>query len=486
MESPVGSAAAPTQSRVLIVDDDAEMREALAVVISGDGHGCVVAEDAHAALDIVNRQPFDVVVCDVRMDGMSGLELLEQLQKSHPALPFIVISGAGGVPEAVDAIKHGAFEYVVKPSSASELRRIVAQALNWRQHPIESTRSRPPPDLIGTPELVGTGPAMRGLQTAIDFVARSSAAVLVTGETGAGKELVARAVHIRSARRERPFVTVNMSAIPPELLEGELFGHVRGAFTGAMHPRKGLFMEADSGTLMLDEIGDMSFALQAKLLRVLQFGEVRPVGSERTHQVDVRVIAVTHRDLRALVTEGRFREDLFYRLDLLRLSVPPLRHHREDIPELVKFFIAGACRRAPLSPVRSIGGDALALLCGAPWPGNVRELASAIERAVVFGVDEMIDASLLSPSAPEAPPQSGERAGAWPCSSDGLWTLRQLSREYVTWVLSKAGGNKKRAAAIVGVDLSTLYRWQRPEGTGIPPAGEHAAPRGGSEPPPRT
>jgi two-component system response regulator HydG len=303
---------------------------------------------------------------------------------------------------------------------------------------------------------------MRTLQTAIDFVARSSAPVLVTGETGAGKELVARAIHARSSRCGRPFVAVNMSAIPEDLLEAELFGHVRGAFTGAAQPRKGLFTEADGGTLLLDEIGDMSLALQVKLLRVLQSGDVRAVGSDRPHHVDVRVIAATHRDLPALVKEGRFREDLYFRLHVLPVFVPALRDHREDIPALAEYFLAEACQRAPLSPVRSIGPDALRALSDAPWPGNVRELASSIERAVVFGVDEMIDANQLSLL------QSATSTPSWPFPSHAPWTLRRLSRAYSEWVIAHTGGNKERAAEILGIDLSTLYRWQRspPHGAG--------------------
>jgi two-component system response regulator HydG len=443
------------QSRVLIVDDDAEMRQALEEVFSADGHGCEVAADALTALEFVERQTFDVVVCDVVMEGMSGLELLDRVKRTHPAVPFIVITGAGGVQQAVEAIKRGAFEYLVKPCGADELRRTVASALDKRRHPSESQRISLPPTSVGKPELIGSGLAMRNLQTAIDFVARSSAPVLVTGETGAGKELVARAIHARSDRHPQPFVAVNMSAIPEDLLEAEIFGHVRGAFTGAAQSRKGLFTEADGGTLMLDEIGDMPLSLQAKLLRVLQFGDIRPVGSERTHHVDVRVIAATHRNLPALVKEGRFREDLYFRLDVLPLFVPPLRDHREDIPALAAYFVAEACKRAPLSPVRSIGPDALRMLSEAPWPGNVRELASSIERAVVFGVDEKIDANQLSSVQSTAPPQ------AWPFPSDAPWTLRRLSRAYTDWVLVETGGNKERASAVLGIDLSTLYRWQR-------------------------
>jgi two-component system response regulator HydG len=443
------------QSRVLIVDDDAEMRESLEALFSSEGHGCRVAPDAIAALGLVDSQTFDVVVCDVVMDGMSGLELLDRVKRTHPALPVILITGAGGVRQAIDAIKRGAFEFVVKPCGADELRRIVASALDGRRHPTESVRVSRPAPAAGRLDLVGSGPAMRMLQTAIDAVARSSAPVLVVGETGAGKELVARAIHSRSARSSQPFVAVNMSAIPQELLEGEIFGHVRGAFTGATQPRKGLFTSADSGTLLLDEIGDMSFGLQAKLLRVLQSGDVRPVGSERTHHVDVRVIAATHRDIPALVKEGLFREDLYFRLNVLPVCVPPLRDRREDIPALAACFLAEACQRAPLSPVRSLGPDALRVLSDASWPGNVRELASSIERAVVFGVDEMVDPTLLTAV------QSGAPAKAWPCASDAPWTLRRLSRAYTEWVLVATNGDKQRAAEILGVDLSTLYRWQR-------------------------
>ena len=367
------------------------------------------------------------------------------------------MTGIGGVRQAVEATKRGAFDYLVKPCNADELRRVVAVAVDRRRHPSEAARISSAPDKVEKLDLVGSGPAMRALQTTIDFVARSSAPVLVTGETGAGKELVARAIHARSARSGHPFVAVNMSAIPHELMEAELFGHVRGAFTGAAQPRKGLFTEADGGTLLLDEIGDMSFDLQAKLLRVLQFGEVRPVGSERTHHVDVRVIAATHRNLPELVDSGRFRRDLYFRLDVLPLFVPPLRDHREDIPALAEYFLAAACQRAPLSPVRSIGPDALRMLSDAPWPGNVRQLASFIERAVVFGVDEMIDSHHLAPVPSDTPTAEMQ----WPFPSHAPWTLRQLSRAYADWVLAASDGNKERAAETLGIDLSTLYRWLR-------------------------
>ena len=443
------------QSRVLIVDDDREMREALGLLFTSGGHACELAGDADAALAIVAAQTFDVVVSDVRMAGLDGLELLDRLKISHPALPFIVITGAGGVAQAVEAMKRGANGYLLKPCDGEDLLRVVASALEGRLHPIQAARRAHPPSPVGTLELVGAGPAMRTLQTTIDFVARSSAPVLVTGETGVGKELVARAIHQRSARRDQPFVAVNTAAIPQELLEGELFGYSRGAFTGAAQSRKGLLTEADGGTLLLDEIGEMSLGLQAKLLRVLQFGDVRPLGSDRSHRVDVRVIAATHRDLPSLVKDGKFREDLFYRLNVLPVWVPPLRDRTEDIPALAAHFLAEACQRAPASPVRSIGRDALRVLVGSSWPGNVRELASAVERAVVFGVDEMIDVQQISAVPSEA------AARGWPFPKHAPWTLRQLSRAYAEWVLTQTGGDKERAVAILGIDLSTLYRWLR-------------------------
>ncbi len=443
------------QPRLLIVDDDRDMREALSALFASDGHVCEVAASAASALELVDRQTFDAVVSDVRMDGMDGLELLDRLKVSHPALPVVVVTAAGGVHQAVDAIKRGAFGYAIKPFDLSELKAIVASAVDARQHPIESIRLSEAASGATDMALVGDGPAMRVLQTQIDFVARSTAPVLITGETGVGKELVARAIHARSARSTRPFVAVNTSAIPHELLEGEIFGHAKGGFTGAIQARKGLLTEADGGTLLLDEIGDMSFGLQAKLLRVLQFGDVRPVGSDRVHHVDVRVLASTHRDLPALIKEGRFREDLYFRLDVLSVQVPPLRDRPEDIPALAAHFLAQACKRAPTSPVRSIGREALRALSERAWPGNVRELASSIERAVVFGVDEMIDENQLAP-APLVGPSWG-----WPFPPQAPWTLQRLSRAYAEWALEHTGGDKQRAAEILGVDLSTLYRWRR-------------------------
>lgn len=452
------------QSRVLIVDDDRDAIETLEDVLSADGHACELAPDAATAIRSVDGLSCDVVISDVVMDGMDGLALLDRVKRSHPALPFILVTGRADVPQAVDAMRRGAFRYMVKPCDADELTKVVRDAIRIGRESERAARPSHGRSGEGRFPIIGSGPAMRALQTAIDFVARSSAPALVSGETGAGKELVARALHERGARCGRAFVAVNASAIPQELLEGELFGHVRGGFTGAVQARKGLLTEADGGTLLLDEIGEMSFTLQAKLLRVLQFGDVRPVGSDRSHHVDVRVIACTHRDLRTLVEKGRFREDLYFRLDVLPVVVPPLRDHREDIPALAAHFLAEALERAPLSPVRAFSDDALAALTASPWPGNVRQLASCIERAVVFGTGETIHADDLAlPARADDLEHPSEAARpSWPSSTDGgPWTLRRLSRAYTDWVLAETGGDKERAAAILGIDLSTLYRWQR-------------------------
>jgi two-component system response regulator HydG len=445
-------------ARVLIVDDDLEMCEALGTVLSRDGQTCEVVASATAALEIIDQRTFDVVVCDVRLEEMSGLELLDRVKRVRPSLPFILITGAGVVPDAVEAIKRGAFQYVTKPCDAEELRAMVVAAIGDRcrhENGHGALRRRPSAALFDS-ELVGVGPAMRALRASIDRVAESSAPVLITGETGVGKELVACEIHARGERRGRPFIAVNTSAVQDELFESEVFGHVRGAFTGAAQARNGLLTEADGGTLFLDEIGDMPPSMQAKLLRVVQFGEVRPVGSDRTHHVDVRFIAATHRDLPLLVREGRFREDLYFRLSVLPISVPPLRAHREDIPALAQHFLSQARRRAWRTPVRSIGERALRVLTEAAWPGNVRELASAIERAVVFSSDKVLAPEHLSPMPACAPPIL-----SWPPVDRAPWTLQHLNRVYAEWVLAQTGGDKPRAAEILGVDLSTLYRWKR-------------------------
>ncbi len=437
--------------RILVVDDDPDFAQAVADVFAGTGYRCELASSGAAALSLCMKIDFDAMVTDLRMEGMDGVELVRRAKRLQPSLAVVLVTGDATIPTAVAAIKAGAFEYVTKPFEGGALRAIVERALAARPAPVRSREQASLPQ--GTEEIVGSGALMADLRARIALVATASSPVLVLGETGTGKELVARAIHACSPRRGRPFVTVNTSAIPEALLESQMFGHTRGAFTGAAQAHRGLFQEADGGTLLLDEIGDMPLALQPKLLRVLQSGELRPVGADRDVHVDVRIVAATHRRLPDLVAEGRFRQDLFYRLDVVTLLVPPLRDRAEDIPELARCFLARARARAPESPALRMSEELLALLASAPLRGNVRELESIVERLVVLADHEELTPSDLART------EYDETQG--PAAADSDPSLDALIRKHVESVLARAGGSKSRAAKMLGVDLSTLYRWQR-------------------------
>ncbi len=438
--------------QVLIVDDDEDAAQSVRAFLADDGYCCELVPSATLALAALDRTSFDLVISDIQMGGLSGIDLLDRMRASASRVPLIFITGFASLRQAVDATKRGAFDYMTKPCDAEVLRTTVARALDGRRSSAPSVRAAAS---LSVESLVGDGGAMRLLREKIELVAQVAAPVLVLGESGTGKELVARAIHESSARRSKPFVAVNVSAIPEQLLESEIFGHVRGAFTGAHAVRRGLLSEAHGGTLLLDEIGDMPIGLQAKLLRVLQLGEVRPVGADKTHHVDVRVIAATHRDLIASMRANTFREDLYFRLNVVPIVVPPLRERAEDIPTLAAHFLARALERFPGSPVRTLSPEAVSQLSQAPWPGNVRELESAIERLVILVREETILPSHLSFVTSEfnAPP--------WRVASGEPWSLKRMNLAYIEWVLAHVGGNKVRAAELLGVNLSTLYRWQR-------------------------
>ncbi len=446
----------PNKTRVLIVDDNVRSAQMLSARLIEEGYVCETASSADKALDIVRHLACSIVICDVQMQGSSEFELLDQIKMLRPQLPVIIGAGFLSIPDAVEAVKRGAFQYVERPFNFTELLGFIVQATETSDsHP----KTTPPPrkavvDAVKG-DLVQASAIMRELVESIALVARSNAAVLILGESGTGKERVARAIHDGGPRASQPFVAVNTSAIPEQLLESEVFGHVRGAFTGATQARRGLLLEAHGGTLLLDEIGDMPIALQPKLLRVLQFGETRAVGSDRIGHVDVRIIAATHRNLSVLVHEGRFREDLRYRLNVIPLVVPPLRERREDIVPLVEQFLREALERTVASPVTDISDEAMSVLTQAPWPGNVRELENAIERLVVLGREPVVTPKDLS-FLQEQPP--GE---TWPAVEGEPWTLKQMNQRYLDWVLTRTGGDKSRAAGILNIDLSTLYRWER-------------------------
>ena len=466
-----GAGRVKVRPRVLIVDDDLDTSEGLSTLLNRDGYSCERASSGLDALQVITRGSFDVVVSDVKMPGMSGLDLLDRIIKIHPMLPVILCTGFSEIAGAVDATKRGAFQYLQKPCDFSALKVIVASAIRERRVaavPVSTDGgsklhlARPRgkalkghAEAAAPPLMLGVDPAMLTLQQSIASVAASSAPVLILGESGTGKDLVARAIHAAGARRDHAFVAVNVSAIPEHLLESEIFGHVRGAFTGASEARRGLLLEAHGGTLFLDEIGDMPIGLQAKLLRVLQFGELRPVGSDTARRVDVRIVTATHRDLPKLIEAGRFREDLYFRIRVLPIVVPPLRERRGDIVSLARHFLEGAQRRTPTSPVVSLGPDAERILSSAAWPGNVRELESTMERLVVFGKAATVHAGDLYFLSRELPVVSQRT------ESTDLASLRDVSERHVAQILLATHGDKRRAAEILGIDLSTLYRWKQ-------------------------
>jgi len=429
------------------------MRDLLQEVLEEAGHETLAAADGRAALAHVEREGehLDLVVTDVRMPGLSGDELLAAVRERRSEVPVVVITAFGSVEQAVEMVKRGAHQYLTKPFQTAELLRVVAEALEASAPRREQARLRR--EMPAAPaHIVGASRPVRELFESVKRAGRSASTVLVTGESGTGKELVARAVHEASGRAGA-FVPINCAAIPAELIESELFGHTGQAFTGARAARAGLFESADGGTVFLDEVGELPLQVQPKLLRVLQEGAVRRVGADREKAVSVRVVAATNRDLEAEVRAGRFREDLFWRLNVIHLHVPPLRERAIDIPLLVEHFASKASGANGSEPLR-VSREALAVLTAYPWPGNVRELENAVERAAAFANGDEITAADL----PERVRTSGEAASLVARASAQRLTLDELEREYILETLRRTGGNKSRAAEMLGLDRKTLYR----------------------------
>ncbi len=373
-----------TKLRVLVVDDLLDMARTIANDLEAAGFATDVAESGAAALEQFARQPADVVVTDLRMNQGDGMEVLNGVKRIDPGVPVVIMTAFGAIDSAVEAMRRGAFHYITKPFQLDVLRALVERAGRERALSAENALLRRMlKQSTSSRQLIGESPPLRQLRALIEKIADAASAVLITGETGTGKEVVARAIHGGGPRADRPFVAINCAALPEPLLESELFGHARGAFVGAASDRRGLFVEAQGGTIFLDEIGDLPLALQGKLLRVLQSGEVRPVGTETTLNVDVRCIAATRKDLSQLVDQELFRQDLFFRLDVLRVPVPALRDRADDIPVLVEYFLRKSLERSPRSVLAGVEPDALDFLAGCEWPGNVRQLENLVERLVV-------------------------------------------------------------------------------------------------------
>jgi two-component system response regulator AtoC len=439
-------------SRMLVAEDDAVARDLLCEILRADGFDVEAVDDGAGAIERAAAGRYDLVLSDVRMERAGGFDVLKAFTEKAPSTPVILITAFGDVTGAMEAIQRGAYDYVSKPFNVEELRLTVARALERKRLSAEAQTTTGGGAQKAKPaEIEGKSARMLEVYKLVARVAPTSATVLVVGESGTGKELVARAIHSHSSRASTAFVPVNCTALSESLLESELFGHARGAFTGAIAAKRGLFEMADGGTLFLDEIGDMGPKMQAQLLRTLQDGEVRPVGSSESIKVDVRLVCATNRDLEADVKTGRFREDLYFRINVVTVKLPPLRERSSDIPILVTHFLAKVARREGRSEA-SISREALELLCNYQWPGNVRELENAIERAVAVAKGNVVLPSDLpadvSGGAPPAP------AGI----IDDRPTLSELERRYIALVLAECGGNKKKAAERLGIDRRTLYR----------------------------
>ncbi len=441
---------------ILVADDHPDFAEMVSEHLRSLGHTCRIAASGRAALQHIKQCLPDLVITDLRMAEVDGLDVVDAVRAIDADLPVIVVTAFGGVESAIESMKRGAYHYLIKPLRLDELALHVRRALDQRQLRRDHRQLRAAAR-TSISQLVGQSGAMRRLYELIERVAPSPAAVLIRGESGSGKELVARAIHEHGPRRERPFVAVNCTALPEALLESELFGHARGAFTGATSARAGLFVEATGGTLFLDEIGDMAAPLQARLLRVLQEGEIRPIGADTSRQVDVRVIAATHQDLEAKIEAEQFRTDLFYRLDVVPVRVPPLRERLEDLPLLVEHFLIHARQRNPQARVERISRDLVNVLARYAWPGNVRELQNLIERMVVVSANVELGMDDLADLAPKI--AGGSERFSLP--RDRLATLREVEDEYIEWMIEQCAGNKTRAAERLGIDKATLHRRAR-------------------------
>jgi DNA-binding NtrC family response regulator len=456
------TATSVTTRRLLLVDDDEDACRLLAEVLEREAYEIIRALSVEEAIAKYHREgPFDAVLTDLRMPGASGLDLLQHVRQSDPEALVLVLTAFGDASAAGEAIRAGAFDFVSKPYDLAALRLTLARALDRRMI-ASAERGRKPAatpraEVAGDPVMVGRSPAVIEVMKTVARVAPAQTTVLVTGETGTGKELVARILHGYSSRGEHHFVAVNCSALAEGLLESELFGHVRGAFTGAASSRPGLFREADHGTLFLDEVGDISPALQARLLRAVQEHEVVPVGSETPIKVDVRLVAATHRDLSAMVREGKFREDLYYRLNVVSIGLPPLRERRQDIPLLIDFFLRKLAERHGRGRI-ALDPSAQARLLAYDWPGNVRELENVLERALVLAAQDVIGPEHLPGEVGSRPPRRADGTEGSRVAEPELIPLSDVERRHVLHVLEACGGNRERTSRILGISQRTLTR----------------------------
>ncbi|MCK4261858.1 sigma-54-dependent Fis family transcriptional regulator [bacterium] len=443
-------------AKILVVDDEAKMRRVLQMMLEENGCQVDLAEGAEKALSRMKEVTFSLIITDMKMPGMSGLQLLKEIKKLDEGIPVVVMTAYGTIPTAIEAMKAGAHDYVLKPFDMEEMKTVVEKALEREkllrrsQYLQEELEAKYQFDNI-----VGESSKMKEVFRLISQVAPTKSTVLVSGESGTGKELIARSVHHRSPREDQPFVVVNCAALSENLLESELFGHLKGAFTGAHRDRRGRFTLADGGSIFLDEIGAMSPGLQAKILRVLQEKEFEPVGGTRSIQVDVRIIAATNQDLKMAVEEGSFREDLYYRLNVVPIHLPPLRERKEDIPLLAYHFLRRYSQELTKG-VSEISPEALGLMLEYDWPGNIRELENAIERAMVLSKGNTLSVETLPLVSSSQEAEVGDENISYQEAKKAV--LESFERRFFTRILKEAGGNVSQAARQAQIDRKNLYQ----------------------------
>ena len=452
------------KAKIILVDDDQDLRSVLAEYLKAHAYSVHEYDRASIALkDIqekINVEDFDLIISDINMPEMTGLEFTERMKLYNPDIPIILITAFGSIETAIEATRKGVYDYIVKPFKFQEMQVSIDRAVHYRRLRKENQilRSEIKKDhKMG--QLIGKSKAMREVFDLVKKVSTAQANVLITGESGTGKEMIAKAIHNSGPRANKSFVAINCTAIPESLLESELFGHEKGSFTGAIAKKKGLFEEADGGTIFLDEIGDMDLALQAKLLRVLQERSIKTVGGNTYKDIDVRIIAATHKDLKAEIRDGRFREDLYYRLSVIPISIPPLRYRKDDIPILASYFLE-KYSTANNSKTKAFAPSALRVLSDAMWEGNVRELENLVERLVVLSNKEIIEeADLPSVNQSEDSYEDfyGKNIQTYP-------SLETLEKRYIQYILQKTGGRKEKTSQILGINRRTLYRKEREYG----------------------
>lgn len=440
-----------SSEKILVVDDEQSMTQFLSIVLRKEGFQVTAVSNGRDALERIKAENFDIVITDIKMPGMDGIQLLNHIKKHDPSLPVVIMTAYASQQSAIDAVNHGAFQYLIKNAKNDEIKLVVRNALEMRK--VRSENLFLKRELKKGHEektIIGSSEEMLRVFKMVDKVADSEATILIQGESGTGKELIAREIHYRSGKSQGPFVSINCGAIPRDLLESSLFGHVKGSFTGAVRDSAGLFLVAEGGTFFLDEVGDMPIATQVKLLRALQEREIIPVGGTQTVKIDCRLVAATNSDLEKEVAAGRFRADLFYRLNVIPIRLPSLRQRRDDIPILVDHFLK---RHAQTNTAKTVNKDAMDLLMRYDWPGNVRELENVMERGLILDESGVIGPEDL----PEKIRFGHSQRGSLVIDTPTL-RLDELEKEYILKVLNHTRWQKKRASEILGINASTLYR----------------------------